>query len=187
MKQEQPPAHASARLFLALCPTPEVQAALALHRDQWHWNAKPTFYQPTDWHLTLHFIGPVADDRLDELRAGLALPITPFDLRLGQAELWPHGLAVLCAEPVPTGLRQLHADLAQALQRLGLKTDPRPFRPHFTLARHAQVARPPRLPFLLDWHVDSYALMESTGQAAPRYRVLQQYRASAPGGGDLAC
>lgn len=179
MTQEQPPAHASARLFLALCPTPEVQAALALHRDQWQWNAGAALYRPGDWHLTLHFIGPVPVDRLDELRAGLALPIAPFDLGLGQPELWPHGVAVLCPETVPEGLQQLHAGLAHALRRLGLRTERRDFRPHLTLARHAQAARPPSRP-VMGWHVAAYALMESTGQAGQRYRVLQNYRAGAP-------
>jgi 2'-5' RNA ligase len=169
----------TARLFLALVPGEDVQAALAAHGDAWQWNAGAARYAPPDWHVTLHFMGPVARHCLDELRAGLAVPITPFELRLGLPELWPHGLAVLCPETVPAGLQQLHARLGQALQHLGLKTDPRPYRPHLTLARHAAQAQMPLQRAVIDWHVESYALMEATGTAGSRYRVLQPYGAAA--------
>jgi 2'-5' RNA ligase len=175
MNQAQPPALETARLFLALLPGAGVQAALAIHQAQWRWNESAMRYAAPDWHLTLHFIGAVARPRLDELRAGLDLPLRPFNLRLGQAALWPQGLAVLCPAAVPAGLAQLHADLGQAVQRLGLKTDARPYRPHITLARHAAPAQPPSLPAGIDWPVEGYALMASTGQAASRYRVLQHY------------
>jgi 2'-5' RNA ligase len=72
-------------------------------------------------------------------------------------------------------LLQLHADLGHALRRLGLRTDERPYRPHVTLARRAVQAGPPARYPAFDWQVRGYALMESTGQAAQRYRVLQGY------------
>ena len=177
--QEKKPPHNTARLFLALCPGEDVRAALTTHSDTWQWTAAAARYAPPDWHVTLHFIGSVARERLDELRAGLAVPITPFELHLGQAALWPHGLAVLCPAALPEGLQQLHARLGQALQRLGLKTDARPYRPHITLARHAQDAVAPLPRCVIDWPVEGYVLMESGGQVAQRYRVLQQYRAVA--------
>lgn len=164
-----------ARLFLALCPGEEVKAALAAHADAWQWNAGATRYAPADWHITLHFMGPVPRQRLDQLRVALAVALTPFELRLGLPELWPHGLAVLCPEAVPAGLQQLHTRLGQALQHLSLKTDTRPYRPHFTLARHAAQAQLPIQRPVFDWPVDGYALMESTGEAGQRYRVLQRY------------
>ena len=106
---------------------------------------------------------------------GLAVPITPFALGWGRPELWPHGLAVLCPEVVPEALQQLHTQLGQALQQRGLRTDSRPFRPHLTLARHAQAARLPAQGPVFNWPVAGYALVESTGQAGQRYRVLQSY------------
>lgn len=165
----------SARLFLALLPSDALRAALARHRDQWSWPAQAVLYAPQDWHVTLHFIGAVPCPRLNELRAALAVPLTPFALCLDQPELWPHGLAVLCPGLVPAALRQLHVELEQALRGLGLRTDARPYRPHLTLARHAAQARPPQLPALLDWRVEGYALMVSTGEAAQRYQVLRRY------------
>lgn len=165
----------TARLFLALIPTMEVLAALSQHRDQWQWRADAACYAPQDWHVTLHFIGSVAVPRLSELCAALAVPMQPFDLRFGQAALWPHGLAVVCPTRVPEGLQRLHARLGEALQGLGLTTDTRPLRPHITLARHAHACVPPRQCPLFDWPVAGYSLVRSTGRVAQRYRVLQHY------------
>jgi 2'-5' RNA ligase len=165
----------TARLFLALVPDASVRAALAAHADTWHWPAAAARYAATDWHVTLHFIGPVPRQRIDELRVALAVPATSFELRFGEPGLWPHGLAVLLPLAVPAGLQQLHAQLGRVLRRLGLRTDERSFRPHFTLARHAAQARAPAAWPVFGWQVQGYALMESTGVAGQRYRVLQGF------------
>ncbi len=165
----------TARLFLALYPGAPVRAALAAHRANWQWPADAACYAPADWHVTLHFIGPVPDTRIDELRAGLRVPMAPFELPFGQAELWPHGLAVLLPATVPQNLLHLHDVLGQALQGLGLRTDMRPYRPHLTLARRAALAQPPLQRPAFSWPVQDYVLMESTGLPGQRYRVLQHY------------
>jgi RNA 2',3'-cyclic 3'-phosphodiesterase len=172
------PPSGSARLFLALCPGQVVQAALATHAKAWHWNEAAARYAPPDWHVTLHFIGAVPRSRVDELRAGLDVPVQPFELRFGQPVLWPHGLAVLLPMAVPAALQELHAQLGHRLRQLDLRTDERPYRPHLTLARRAQAARLPVQWPAWGWSVQGYALMESTGEAGPdgqRYRMLQQY------------
>ncbi len=164
-----------ARLFLALCPPPAVQAALSEHAAQWRWNADAVRYAPADWHVTLHFLGAVPRARLDALQAALACGFTPFELRFGQAALWPHGLAVLLPMAVPAALQQLHDALGRRLRQLGLRTDERAYRPHLTLARHAAAAERPAQPPAWGWTVQDYVLMESTGAAAQRYHVLQRY------------
>lgn len=174
-RPDQPVGPATGRLFLALCPDTPTRAALAAHTDAWHWSADSTRYAPADLHVTLHFIGPVPRQRIDELGAALAVPVAPFELRFGEPALWPHGLAVLLPMAVPKGLLQLHAHLGRALRRLDLRTDERPYRPHFTLARHAAHATPPAKCPAFGWQVRGYALMESTGQAGQRYRVLRSY------------
>lgn len=173
------PEPSSSRLFLALCPGAPELAALAAHTAGWRWPAGAACYAPADWHVTLHFLGSLPRPRIDAVRAGLAVPLTPFALHFGQTELWPHGLAVLLPSTVPEALQQLHARLGLALQDLGLKTDTRPYRPHLTLARHAAQAVPPLQGPAFDWQVQGYALMESTGQPAQRYRLLQHYGATA--------
>lgn len=169
----EPPA-ATARLFLALCPPPAVRAALAAHVQAWRWPAQARRYAPDDWHLTLHFLGAVPRARIEDLHAGLAVPVAPFTLRLGLPLCWPQGLAVLLPDASPPLLR-LHEQLGQAVRTLGLRTDARPYRPHVTLARHAATAEPPAQAAGFDWPVRGYALMESTGDAARRYRLVQAY------------
>ncbi len=117
-------------------------------------------------------MGSVPCWRLDELQNGLAVSVPPFALGVGQPELWPHGIAVLCPPVIPDELLQLHSRLGQALQQLNLKTETRPYRAHVTLARQAQGALAPPQGPSIDWLVAGHALMESTGQADQRYRVL---------------
>lgn len=167
------------RLFLALCPSETVRAALAAHAAQWRWNADARRYAPTDWHLTLHFLGAVPAARVDELRAGLAVPCAPFTLCFGQAQRWPQGLALLLPTAPPPELLELHARLDQAVRMLGLATETRPYRPHVTLARRADAAEPPTQAPAFDWPVRGYALLQSTGAAEGRYRVLQRYGGAA--------
>lgn len=163
-----------ARLFLALVPGEAVRAELGAHTQAWRWNDGALRYAPPDWHVTLHFIGPVPRTRLDELRAALAQPFTPFELRFGEPALWPHGLAVLLPMAAPPALQALHDRLGERLRRLGLRTDERPYRPHLTLARRAEQAVPPAPP-AWGWMVRGYVLMESTGRPEARYRVLQRF------------
>lgn len=164
----------TARVFLALQPPAAVQAALSEHVAACRWPAGAAVYAPADWHLTLHFIGAVPREQLPALCTGLAVALPPFTLHLGVPAAWPHGLAVLLPDDAPPALLVLHQALGASLHRLGLHIDTRPYQPHLTLARratHAQFAAAPRC----DWPVRSYVLMESTGQADARYRVLQHY------------
>ncbi len=164
----------AARLFLALVPGGPVRAELSAHTQAWRWNDGAQRYAPPDWHVTLHFIGLVPRSRLDELRAGLSQPFTPFELRFGEPALWPHGLAVLLPMATPPALQVLHDRLGAQLRRLGLRTDERPYRPHLTLARRAEQAVLPAPP-AGGWMVRGYVLMESTGRPEARYRVLQRF------------
>lgn len=126
-------------------------------------------------HLTLHFLGEVPLHRLLELKPALRVAWRSFDLLLGRAELWPHGVAVLRPVAPPAPLLQLHASIGEALQGLALPFEARAFRPHVTLARHAHGATPPAQDHALRWRVRSYALVESLPQPAASYRVLQRY------------
>ena len=88
-----PAAMPTARLFLALWPSASVREQLASYVSQWQWPAGARVYAPDDWHLTLHFIGAVARERLPQLLHDLHAPLVPFHLSLDQAEAWPQGLA----------------------------------------------------------------------------------------------
>ena len=125
--------------------------------------------------MTLHFIGPVARERLDSIAEALAVPTGSFELRFGRAELWPGGIAVLSPLGCPEGLRALHRRLGDALRTLGLPTEARPYRPHVTFARKAAGAALRHEPTTLRWRVRSHALVESRPGRAGGYVVLRRY------------
>jgi RNA 2',3'-cyclic 3'-phosphodiesterase len=160
------------RLFLALWPDALALRALAAWQARWAWPAGAAVVPPERLHLTLHYIGPVPTARLAEVTHGLQVPMQRFDLEFDRAELWPRGLAVLCASAPPDALITLHDRLQAALQRLRLPTESRPYRPHVTLARKAAGASPPDGPLPARWSMRGYALVQSAGD----YRVLQHYR-----------
>ncbi|WP_211091463.1 RNA 2',3'-cyclic phosphodiesterase [Pseudothauera rhizosphaerae] len=166
------------RLFLALWPDRRLRSALARARDAWHWPPGARRVRTDKLHLTLHFIGAVARDRVPALADALAVPFSPFELELTRSAPWPRGLAVLEAEAVPPPLAALHAALAGVLRRAGLPVEARPFRPHLTLARRAPGARPPEKPAALRWAVSGYVLAASDLGADGGYRVLARYPAA---------
>jgi 2'-5' RNA ligase len=121
------------RLFVAVVPSPavvaELERALAPHRD-----AAVRWTGPALWHVTLCFLGEVADELLDPLVAGLAaVAERTAPLRLSLRGAGRFGDRVLWAG-VAGDTAQL-ADLAGAVREAtGACTDEHPFRPHLTLA-----------------------------------------------------
>jgi RNA 2',3'-cyclic 3'-phosphodiesterase len=169
--------NASTRLFVALWPAAAVRAALAASSRQWSWNAGAARVPAERLHLTLHFLGAVPRERMPALRAALALPFAPFALTLSRPELWAGGIAVLEPARIPPALAELRAALGAALQRAGLASEGRPWRPHLTLARRAAGATPPARCTAPCWRVNGFALVES--RLAAGYTVLQRYPARA--------
>jgi RNA 2',3'-cyclic 3'-phosphodiesterase len=162
-----------ARLFLALWPSPAVRRDLAAQQARWAWPAGAAPTAADKLHLTLHFIGAVPSVRLPEVTQGLRVHAPRFALMLDGAEVWPNHCAVLCSSQMPSALTRLHGALAQALRALGLPVEPRAFRPHVTLARHATGAVPQTPSAALRWPVRGYALVQS---AAGRYTPIARYR-----------
>lgn len=163
---------ASARLFIALWPTPAVRRALAAEQRLWQWPAGAALTAADKLHLTLHFIGTVPAAHVAAVAERLRLPCPRFTLVLDHAQVWPNRCAVLGASQVPASLAALHASLADALRALQLPVEARALCPHVTLARRAQGAVPPAEPSALRWPVRGYALMQS---AAGRYTPVARY------------
>ena len=162
----------SARLFLALWPDDESRGTLAMWRDRWTWPPGAAVVADERLHLTLHFIGAVAVQRVATLAGALAMPFTPFTFDGGRAERWRGGIAAWSPREVPPELVALHERLAQALRRQALPVEQRPLRPHVTLARRAEhAAAPAEAPAALVWAVRGYALVQSQDG----YRVLRRY------------
>lgn len=166
-------AGASARLFVALWPTPAGRAALAASSQRWVWNQGAARVDPERLHLTLHFLGAVPRERIPALRAALAWRGAPFSLTLSRPALWAGGIAVLEPARIPPELVALQAGLADALRRAGFEVEARRWRPHLTLARRAAGAVPPARCRAPTWRVHGYGLVES--RPPGRYTVLQRY------------
>ena len=131
------------RLFIALDVTPAVQrklhaAAAALPAG----DSKINFVAAENIHLTLHFLGEVADDRLMDVHRAVeaaAGQVGPFELAVTGLRAVPAQgrLRMIWAGVTePTGrLAALHGLLGDGLYEAGFEADHRRFNPHITLAR----------------------------------------------------
>lgn len=164
------------RLFLALWPGPTVRLALQAQQATWRWSNTATRVAPERLHLTLHFLGDVPRERLPELQPGLHVEFKRFELVFAAPALWSHGVAVLMPAATPPALLGLHTALRHALQSLRMPTDARPFRPHLTLARHAEGSLPPTPTSPIRWSVRGYVLVSSGRGAQQGYSILARYR-----------
>ena len=162
------------RLFLALWPDDAVRARLAAAQADWGWAPRAARVPPERLHLTLHFLGEVAEPDAAALRQRLPPLPRRFELCFDRPLLWPHGIAVLEAQTAPAALTELHVALGDTLLGLGLRTEQRAYRPHLTLARHAQGSVPPAEGTRIRWPVDGYVLVRSHGGPPPHYELLER-------------
>ncbi|MBH9577423.1 RNA 2',3'-cyclic phosphodiesterase [Inhella proteolytica] len=129
------------RLFIALWPDAATAQALHAWSDGLHWPPGARRHPAAHLHLTLHFLGATAPDRVPEIAALLPARIEPIELHWGEHQDWGHGLQVLCPLDPPAALFELQQQLGQRLQAHGLPVETRPYRPHLTLARKASGVR----------------------------------------------
>lgn len=166
-------------MFFALWPTPEVANSLhawavdAQARTGGRVTRAPTI------HLTLAFIGPVADERLEPLvDCGNQVSASAFDLHIEDARWWKHN-AIVWAGPreTPLPLRDLAAQLEGRLRAAGFPTEKREYKAHITLVRKAELAKGDSLPPLAPsgWRAGEFVLVRSTLSAGPAYEVVARY------------
>ena len=134
------------RLFIGLALPDDIRAAAAACAE----NAAriiPGRYAPAEnYHITLAFIGEVPPERLDDAKAVLNKAVSAFPaprvtlLAPGHFGRMHNGILILRAASEPP-LEPLHDALIRRLADAGLPSDPGPFSPHITLARHADVTK----------------------------------------------
>ena len=127
------------RLFVAVWPPEDALAEVAELVDRVRPLAPELRWAlPEQWHLTLAFLGEVAEDALPELsrrleRAARRHEAMTLSLagggRFGDRVLWTR------VQGARDQLRQLAASAAAAARRTGIAVEDRPYRPHLTLAR----------------------------------------------------
>ena len=164
------------RLFFAVWPDAQVRSQLAEYSAKCEWPQQARPVAAADFHLTLRFIGDADMHLRNTLRRSLKLDFDPFDVELGQPELWKGEVAVLRPSTDSAALTALHDSLEDKLAGLGLTEQERSYRPHVALARHAKHSHLPE-PGAMAWHVTTFCLAESAPSPSGRYRILQTYLA----------
>jgi 2'-5' RNA ligase len=163
------------RLFLALWPDDATRAAIAAWQRDWAWAPEAALVPAERFHLTLHFIGNVAREKLPRLGSGLKVAFAPFDFELRRGEVWPNSVAVLQPDRAAPEMERLQEDLAGALRRLELPVESRPFRPHVTLARRARGAVPPPEHAGVRWRANLGYVLAQSLPAGGGYEFVERF------------
>jgi 2'-5' RNA ligase len=177
------------RAFIALPLSEETQELAAGLRDELQGQFPETrlrWVRPENLHLTLRFLGQLELDRIPKLAQSLqaeisAMPVFSFRLTRPFVFPSPHRPRVIALglEP-PEPLERLAQAVERAVCAAGLPAEPRPFRPHITLARFPRKTRLTNLAQELDVgeRVEQASevilfrsVLESTG---PVYSVLDK-------------
>jgi RNA 2',3'-cyclic 3'-phosphodiesterase len=182
------------RLFVAVTPPPaalaELDAAVAGLRAEWpglRWAGQDR------WHVTLAFLGEVAEERLDDLGRRLeraAARHHMLRLHVGRGGAFPAAgkARVLCAhidgdQQDLADLRHLAASVSAAARRAGAPPpdEGRRYRPHLTLARSKQPANLSSLVAALSgfrgtaWDVSRIELILSHTGPQPSYEAIDNW------------
>jgi RNA 2',3'-cyclic 3'-phosphodiesterase len=166
------------RLFFALWPSDAERAALAAWQPPLHRLCGGRIMRPETLHATLVFLGQVAAHRLESAcQAARDTEFEPFELELATVQYWKHNHIVYAApQEVPAQLAALADRLQRMLHRHRFQFEDRPYKPHVTLLRNAQLndALPP-MPET-HWQVGDFALVQSLqDEHGSRYQVLARF------------
>ena len=168
------------RLFLAIWPDGAAAAALAGLAQGLAEQAGGRAVPAHKIHLTLAFLGELADGRLAEVATAAAgMRWRPFDLMFDTLG-WFRGARVGwigCSEVAPE-LARLQSALAESLRDRGFALDERPYTPHITLVR--KIGRPvPRAGTApIRWRAGELALVRSESGTG-RYTTIEAWKARA--------
>jgi 2'-5' RNA ligase len=165
------------RAFFALWPPVATAAALAAWAGQAQKRTGGNLTRSESIHLTLAFLGEVADDRVaDAITAANKVRGAPHALPIEQAKVWAHNSIVWVGpERTPPDLDLLARALRTELGKEGFVIETRPFAAHVSLIRKARRAgRLPPLP-QLDWPVRDFTLVRSRPSAqGSSYEVVER-------------
>jgi RNA 2',3'-cyclic 3'-phosphodiesterase len=144
------------RLFVALEIPPDVRDNLAAFLKDMREFSEQLEEKRVKWvrtenlHVTLKFIGEVADAKLEGIRAVLATVRghTPIDIQIGGIGFFPdkdRPAVLWTGLKAATNLALLTDAIDRALATQGIAKETRAFVPHLTLARFAPPALPEKL------------------------------------------
>lgn len=171
------------RLFFAIWPSPTAAERLARAATDAaeRLGGRPTRLETL--HLTLAFLGEVADERVPRLLdLASGLPAAPFELRIDQPGYWRRNCLFWagCRE-IPAALETLATELRQRLTTGGfaVSNGERLFTPHVTLVRKLPpIAQSVALPAIeaIEWRCSDFVLVRSQlSEKGPSYEPLARF------------
>lgn len=174
------------RLFFALQPDPEQNAALAERAGPLVALLQAQRVPPENLHATLCFVGAVAEEKLDLLKSAAAgIRRQQATLHFDKFEHWEKP-KVICAtaveDPESAPARVLAERIAAATVEAGFTPDIKPFRPHVTLGRKVPAALaaecewPREIAPSLRVHCERFVLMRSDrSESGSIYSVVESW------------
>jgi 2'-5' RNA ligase len=130
------------RAFVAVFPPPEVRETLARAARRLPVSGEVRWVRPANVHLTLKFLGDVAEadlSRVAEVLEAIRERHEPFEVALCGFGAFPSGRrARILWASIGEGsehLRALARDVELSLEPLGFERETRPYTPHLTLGR----------------------------------------------------
>ena len=151
------------RLFFALWPDGPARDALAGLAKRTAAEAWGRPVPAANLHLTLAFLGEVADERVPvALAVAEGIRAGAFDLALDRTGAFRRaGVAWAGPSTMPAELVRLQSALDSGLRAAGFALDERPVAPHLTLARKVAKADIGSVIAPVGWRVRRFVLMRS--------------------------
>ena len=156
-------APSAGRLFFALWLPPACSGVLHAMAGAMVGRSGGRLMREDSLHLTLAFLGDIAEKRLPaltELADGLNLPRVP--VRLDRLGFWAHNHILFAGSTAPApALVALADSLQETLKDAGFLAETRAFVPHVTMLR--KLLHPGKLPPLpaQEWEAEEIALVRS--------------------------
>src|SRR2546423_991483 len=128
------------RIFIALDIPKEIRDRLSEYAERMRPLAPEARWARIEGlHVTLKFIGEVSDARVQEVKAALAqVKAKPFEVEFKDVGFFPShasGRVFWAGVHASEALPQLASNIEDALEKLGIPKEKRPYQPHLTLAK----------------------------------------------------
>jgi 2'-5' RNA ligase len=165
------------RIFFALWPDKETRSSLCTITQQFK-DEKFRLVKKSNLHITLEFLGEVAEDVLQQLvEKSNGIQAEPFEIELTSIGWWRKpGVLWIGTQHIPRQLIHLVASIKQIVEQQGLETDKRPYEPHVTIARKVKQIQLPKQSFDIRWQVNSFVLVISKPtNSGVEYRVIHEW------------
>jgi len=170
------------RLFFALWPDEATQEQFALAGQMLHRACGGKRTRRENIHLTLAFLGDVAADRVETVRAVAGrIAVPAFDLSFDRLGWWRRNqIAWSAPSEAPQPLFDLVSGLQAGLVAEGFKTEDRPYVPHLTLLRRAHCKEAHSAAEPIPWPVREFVLVSSVvSENGSAYEIIGRWKLTA--------